>query len=148
MNMKRNGTSLIDLLISMAIVSLLFGGVYLVYFSIITSVANIGVRTAATTAIGQEIESVRNIPYDSIGTVSGIPNGIIPESQKVSVGGYTFLLQTTVRNIDDPFDGTLGGSPNDTAPADYKLVSIQATCPLCSNFISVAITTTVAPKKS
>ena len=130
----------------MAIVGLLFGGVYLVYFSIITAVANIGVRTAATTAIEQEIESVRNLPYDSVGIVSGIPSGVIPATQSVSVGGYGFLLQTTIRNIDDPFDGTLGGIPNDTAPADYKLVSIQATCPLCVNSISVSITTTVAPK--
>ncbi len=146
--MKKNtkGTSIIDLVISMAIVVVLFGGVYLVYFSIITAVANISVRTAATTAIGNEIEMIRNLPYDSVGTVGGIPSGIIPQSQTVSVGSYTFDLQTTIRNIDDPFDGTLGGNPNDTAPADYKLVSISETCPLCENTVAITITTTIAPK--
>jgi hypothetical protein len=143
---NRTGTSLIDLVISMAIVAVLFGGVYLVYFSIITAVANISVRGGATTAIGNEIEMIRNLPYDSVGTVGGVPSGIIPQSQTVTVGNYIFTLNTTIRNIDDPFDGTLGGNPNDTAPADYKLVSITETCPLCDNNVSMTITTTVAPK--
>ena len=144
--MSRRGTSLIDLLISMAIIAVLFGGIYLVYFSLITAIANISVRTAATSAIQAEIETVRNLPYAEVGTVGGVPAGIIPATQAVAVGNYSFALTTTVRNIDDPFDGTLGGSPPDAAPLDYKLVAIQATCPLCTNFVSVEVTTTVAPK--
>lgn len=144
--MTRRGTSLIDLLISMAIIAVLFGGIYLVYFSLITAIANISVRTAATSAIQAEIETVRNLPYASVGTVGGVPAGIIPQAQTVAVGNYVFTLQTTIRNIDDPFDGTLAGSPQDAAPLDYKLVAIQATCPLCANFVSVEVTTTVAPK--
>jgi hypothetical protein len=142
----RRGTSLIDLIISMAIIALLFGGIYLVYFSIITSVANIGVRTAAANAIGQQIEVLRNLPYDSVGTVGGVPNGVIPQSQTIQYDKYVFLLQTTIRNIDDPFDGTLGGVPNDTAPNDYKIAEVTASCPLCQNFTPVSITTTIAPK--
>jgi hypothetical protein len=143
---SRRGTSLIDLILSMAIIALLFGGIYLVYFSIITSVASIGVRTAASEEISQQIETIRNLPYDSVGTVGGVPSGVIPQIQSVGFGNYTFVLETTIRNIDDPFDGVLGGIPNDTAPDDYKLVEIQASCPLCQNFSPISITTTVAPK--
>ena len=142
----RRGTSFIDLMVSMGIISVLFGGIYLVYFSIITSIANISVRAAATAAVQAEIETIRNLPYDSVGTVGGVPVGVIQQLQAVTVGNYSFTLQTTVRNIDDPFDGTVNGTPPDTAPADYKLVSIIATCPLCSNYVSVGMTTTVAPK--
>ena len=46
----RIGTTLIDLLISMAIVALLLGGVYLVYLSIEAGIANVGTRSAATAA--------------------------------------------------------------------------------------------------
>lgn len=144
---RERGTSLIDLLISMAIIAVLFGGIYLVYFSLVTAIANIGVRTAAAAAIQGEIETIRNLPYASVGTAGGVPAGVIPQSQAVTVGQYTFTLMTTVRNIDDPFDGSVTGTvPIDTAPADYKLVEIQAACPLCTNFGSVSVTTTVAPK--
>lgn len=146
--LARRGTSLIDLLLSIAIVAVLFGGIYLVYFSLITAIANISVRTAAAAAVQGEIETIRNLPYDSVGTLGGIPAGLIPQSQTVSVGAYSFALHVTVRNIDDPLDGTVSGDPPpvDTAPSDYKLVEIEATCPLCNNFGSTNLTTTVAPK--
>jgi hypothetical protein len=137
----RNGTTLIDLVLSMAIIALLFGGVYLVYFSIETALANVGVRTAATEAIDNEVELVRNLPYGSVGTVGGIPSGVIPQAQSVTQGNFNFVLQTVVLNIDDPYDE----SPSSTPVADYKLLDITASCPLCQNFVPIEITTTVAP---
>jgi hypothetical protein len=143
----RRGTSLIDFLLSMAIVVMLFGGVYAVYFSIVNAVQNIGTRNAAAAVMANEIETIRNLPYASVGTVGGIPAGVLPQLQTVVYGHYTFTLQTDVRNIDDPFDGTLGGTPNDTSPADYKLASVQATCTSCTGtFLPVTVTATVAPK--
>jgi hypothetical protein len=141
MKTSRSGTTLIDLVMSMAIIALLFGGVYLVYFSIETAIANISVRAAATTAISNEIELIRNLPYSNVGTVGGIPPGVIPQTQTLAQGNFDFLLQTTVLNIDDPYDT----SPSSTPVADYKLVDITASCPLCTNFVPIEITTTVAP---
>lgn len=143
---KRSGTSLIDLLMSMAIIAVLFGGIYLVYSSLITAIANVSVRTAASSAVQAELETIRNLPYASVGTIGGIPAGNIPTSQVVASGQYTFILYTTIRNVDDPFDGALNGSPQDNAPLDYKQVTIRATCPLCNNSVTVEITTTVSPK--
>lgn len=141
MRRGRAGTSLIDLVMSMAIVAMLFGGVYLVYYSIETAIANISVRSAATTAINNEIEMVRNLPYGSVGTVGGIPAGVIPQAQAVTMGNFGFILQTTVLNIQDPYDS----SPSSSPVADYKLIDITASCPLCVNFVPIEITTTVAP---
>lgn len=138
----RRGTSLIDLIISIAIIALLFGGIYLVYFSIITAIANIGVHSAATTALSNELETIRNLPYGEVGTVGGVPAGVIPQVQTVSVGAFTFSLQTAVLNIDDPFDQ----SPSSSPVADYKLVDITATCALCTHLSPVEITTTVASR--
>ena len=50
---KSEGFSLIDLIISMGIIVLLFGGIFLVYFSIIDSARNNSVRTAAFSVLGQ-----------------------------------------------------------------------------------------------
>jgi hypothetical protein len=139
---SRRGTSLIDLLIAMAIIALLFGGVYLVYYSVEAAIANVGIRSAATAVISNEIEMIRNLPYADVGTVGGIPAGVIPQTQTVTYGNFSFVIQTTVLNIDDPFDT----SPSSTPVADYKLVDIQATCPFCENFAPLEITTTVASR--
>jgi hypothetical protein len=55
-------------------------------------------------------------------------------------------VTTFVRNIDDPFDGTIGGTPSDTSPQDYKSIEVDLACSNCKNFTPVKITTTVAPK--
>jgi hypothetical protein len=141
MKTSRSGTTLIDLVMSMAIIALLFGGVYLVYFSIETAIANVSVRNAATAALQNEIETIRNLPYTSVGTTHGIPLGVIPQTQAISIGNFSFILQTEVLNIQDPYDQT----PSSTPVADYKLVDVTVACPLCNNFVPIEITTTVAP---
>ena len=144
--MSRRGASFIDLIVALGIIGFLFGGIYLTYFSILDATNNVEFRTDAVSVINREVEVIRNLPFDQVGTVGGVPAGIIPQQQSVAFGGETFVLNTTIRNIDDPFDGTLGGNPNDTAPADYKLVSLEVSCPTCSRFVPILFTTTVAPK--
>ncbi len=142
-NDPRRGITLIDLIISISIIALLFGGIYVVYISIESSISGAAVRTAAVAAIDNELEIVRNLPYEDVGTIGGIPAGVIPQAQTVSQGNYLFSLQTTVLNIDDPYDT----SPSSSPVADYKLVDITAACLQCGNAAAVEITTTVAPTR-
>jgi hypothetical protein len=142
----KKGSSLIDVVISIGIIVILFGGIFLVYVSIINSINSVELRSSAAAVLNQQVEAIRNLPYDNVGTVGGIPTGVIPQAKTVSFGDYVFTLNTVVRNIDDAYDGLLGGLPNDTAPADYKLVEITATCPACQRFTPMALTITVSPK--
>jgi hypothetical protein len=143
----RKGTTLIEVVLAIGIMVMLFGGIYSAYIGILDALANSETRTAAAQILNREIEVVRNLPYDSVGVSGSFPAGVLTALKNVTSSiNKTFTVQTTVRNIDDPFDGTLGGSPNDTAPADYKLVEFQASCDGCPHFIPLIITTTVSPK--
>lgn len=144
--MSRRGFSLIDLILAIGIIAVLFGGIFLVYFSIVDTAVNYELRRAASNVLNQKVELVRNLSYEQVGVIGGIPSGILEQSEQVSWDGAEFIVQTAVRNVDDPFDGTAGGSPGDTAPADYKLVEFSVTCPTCPRFTPVSITTTVAPQ--
>ncbi len=147
MRERRRGLGLIDVLISTAIIGLIASGSLLVYTSIINSLNNSSLRSEAVAILNQEIEIIKNMPYNQVGTINGIPPGILPQEKSVSsTNGTLFNVSTTVRNIDDPFDGTIGGNPNDTAPADYKIVELNISCPGCSHFTPLTITTTIAPK--
>ncbi len=142
----RRGLTFIDVIISVAILSLLFGGIYLIYFSILDVVTGLDFRSAATSALNRQLELIRNLPYDKVGIVGGVPAGVIPSEQTITVGDLAFTIKALIRNIDDPFDGVLGGSPNDTAPADYKLVQLEVSCSACARFVPLILTGTVAPK--
>jgi hypothetical protein len=140
------GSSLIDVIVSIGIIALLFGAIYAVYFSLIDSITSIESRSAASSALQSHIERIRGLPYESVGTIGGIPSGIIAQNESSTVGSFLFNIKTVIRNIDDPFDGTIGGSPNDTAPADYKQVTLEISCLSCTRFVPFQFTTTVAPK--
>ena len=140
------GFTLIDVIVSLGIIVLLFGGIFLAYMSITDLINNLEVRSAASSVLNDQVEIIRNLAYSNVGVVGGVPGGLIASQQNITHGDLNFVIKTTVRNIDDPFDGTLGGSPNDTAPADYKLVELEASCPTCRKFVPLLLTTTVAPK--
>ena len=142
---SRYGMSIIELIVAVSLMVIIFGGAYLSYSSIFDTLTNAELRTAAVSLLNRELEIVRNLPYDNVGTIGGFPSGAIERQRTVSTGGVDFLVVTTVRNIDDPFDGTLGGAPNDTAPADYKLVEVEVSCLRCARFVPFSLTTTVAP---
>lgn len=109
-------------------------------------VYNSRMRILETAILSEKIEVVRNMPFESIGISGGIPSGILSHTQTVVRNGKSFDIITTVRNIDDPFDGTIGGSPNDTSPADYKLVEMSAICQGCLQTNPVILSTIVSPK--
>jgi type II secretory pathway pseudopilin PulG len=89
-------------------------------------------RLGATALANQKMEMVRSLDYDIIGTKSwngsswvyGIPGGDILEDEEMQASNATYQVHTAIRYIDDPYDGTFGGSPNDLAPTDYKAVRI------------------------
>lgn len=139
---KRKGASLIDVVISIGIIGLLFGAIYLVYFSLYNAIENVQVRNAATAVLNQEIETMRNIPYASIGTVDGIPSGVISPQQSVTYGNYDFTLTTDILNVEDPA-GQGFGEP--TGTVDYKTVQLTISCSSCQDFNPLSITTTFAP---
>ncbi len=82
-------------------------------------------RLGAIALANQKMEIIRSLDYDAIGTVSGIPTGDLLEDETVQVSNALFQVHTFVQYADDPYDGTLGGSPNDLVPNDYKRVRVE-----------------------
>lgn len=142
----RGGFSLIDLILAIGIIATLFGGIFLVYFAIVDTAVNYELRRAASSILQQRVETVRSLAYEQVGVVGGIPAGSLPQSEQVIWDGTTFSVSAFVRSVDDPFDGTVTSTPQDTAPADYKLVEFSIACVTCPRFTPIAVTTTVAPQ--
>ena len=133
-------------MVSIGVSLIIIVSVYNAYTSIFSVVYTSRSKIDAIDLVNEQLEIVRNLPYANVGIVSGIPSGVLTHSKTIVRGGTTFNVLTTVRNIDDPFDGILGGSPNDTSPADFKVVEIEISCAQCRNFKPMIVTTRVAPK--
>ncbi|PIR88088.1 MAG: hypothetical protein COU10_01155 [Candidatus Harrisonbacteria bacterium CG10_big_fil_rev_8_21_14_0_10_45_28] len=140
------GFSLIEVLIAMSVFLVISFGIYFSFANVLEVVQRTEDKTLARALLDREIENLRSLAYEEIGVEGGYPAGILPASRELIYENKQFTINAYVRNVDDPFDGVTGGSPNDTAPADYKVVELQISCANCLNFISTGITTWVGPE--
>jgi len=125
---RKNGFTLVELIVGASLFALISVTVYQSYANIITLVSASRVKITATDLLNERFELIRNLPYGEVGIVNGIPSGVLTATSTFLRDNGTFDIVTAIRNIDDPFDGTIGGSPNDLSPADYKLVDLTVTC--------------------
>lgn len=142
----QNGLSLIETVIGVALFALVALMLSTTYSRVFITVRSAQARVNAVALVNEQMEIARNLPYSNIGTVSGVPLGVLLSVQTLTRGGMTFVATTTVRNIDLPFDGVAGGSPNDLSPADNKLVEVEINCTSCKNFRPMTLTTSIGPK--
>ena len=141
---KQQGFTLIESLITIVVVTILFFGVYnLIIYSIKITNEN-KYRAAAAIVANQKIERVRNLPYDDIGTVSGMVHGAIPDDETITKGGSVFEVNTLVKYEDDIFDGV--ASTTDTIPTDYKSASVKVSWNGPFGQKNIIASTIIAPK--
>lgn len=140
------GFTILETLIGLAILTIVSTSIYFSYANVIEIVQAAQYNNGALSIMESRIETARNMRYEDVGVVGGVPAGTLAPTETIMLGSVPFTLHAYVRNIDDPFDGTLGGSPNDTAPADYKLVEFQITCDTCVRYNLLTMATYVAPK--
>jgi len=140
------GFTLIEALIGVAIFIVITVSVYQAFTMVMQAVSLSRQKIIAIALADEQFEIIRNLPYTDVGIVGGIPSGKILHSQTLIRDNISFTVITTIRNIDDPFDGTIGGVPNDLSPADYKLVELETSCSSCLNFQPIRFTSQVAPR--
>ena len=140
------GLTLVETLVGVFIFLIISLGIYQSYLNILNLATATRLKGLAALVVNQQLEIAHNLPYTNVGILNGLPPGVIPHMQTVTAAGVDFQITTTVRNVDDPFDGLIGGVPNDLSPADNKLLEVLVECATCRNFTPFTVTTTIAPK--
>lgn len=141
-----SGMSLVEVLVGTAVFLIIAVSVYESYVGLFNLVRLSRVKVTASNLANEQFEIAKNLPYSSVGLVSGVPSGVLQRFQDITRDGITFRVTTTIRNIDDSFDGTAGGAPNDLSPADYKLMEVQIDCSSCKNYTPLVFTGKISPK--
>jgi len=142
----KSGFTLIETVVAITIFAIIATSSWIGLSKIFQANQILRARTAAANLATEQIEIIRNLPYGDVGIENAIPSGVVPREQQLSRDNYNFTVISTIRNIDQAFDGTIGGTPNDTSPADNKLVEIEISCDTCpGDFRSVTYSTWIAP---
>ncbi|MEI6627283.1 MAG: prepilin-type N-terminal cleavage/methylation domain-containing protein [bacterium] len=144
---SRAGFTLIEVIFSIAIFSIVAMAIYQGYAKLVEGSNLLRIKAAAIDLANEQFEIAHNLPYSSVGLINGVPSGTLSRFQTLTRNNLSFLITTTIRNIDDAFDGQVGSSTrNDTSPADYKLMEVEVTCTSCKNFQPLIYSSFIAPK--
>lgn len=116
------GTTLIEGIIAIGIFVVVTTGLYLLIQLGIRVVRDSQSRLDALAIAESQMESIKNLPYDNIGTNGGIPAGNITQTSTQTQNDIEFTVETDIRYVDDPFDGT---APIDLVSTDYKSIRVE-----------------------
>lgn len=103
-------------------------------------------RLGAVALANQKMEIIRSLDYENIGTTTGVPAGDLVQDETLQVNNAEYHVHTFVQYADDAFDGTLGGSPNDTVPNDYKRARVEVSWGGETDAEKVQLFSTFAPQ--
>lgn len=137
------GFSLIEIMVSFAIVALLLVTVYGLIIQSLKLTEENKMRLAASILADRKIELIRNLPYDDIGTVAGIPNGVIQDNEVIANSSGSFTVNTVIVYVDDSFDGVF---PADLLNTDYKSARVRVSYTGLFGEKSVTAFSIIAPR--
>ncbi len=118
------GFSLVEMVVTIAIFSLVFGGLFASIQYTLKLITNSKATTSALALMNERLEYIRSLSYDAIGTVSGIPSGAIPQNRTSTLNGINFHERVLIQYVDSPDDGE-GASDTNGILADYKEVKVE-----------------------
>lgn len=144
--LNKKGFGILEVMIAVAIFVIFAMGVYSGIQFVFKVVYQSRLRILESSILNEQIEIIRNLSFFDVGIIEGSPSGILERTEMITRNNLDFLVTRTIRNIDDPFDGTIDGEPKDLSPADYKMVQIDVICEACNQRESVSAMTYIAPK--
>lgn len=129
------------MLIDAFVLTAIFGVLVGTFIITLRAVNNGKVRVGAAAIASEQMEKLRNLPYDSLSTQDGtiLPQGNILDTQVITRSSVRYTVQIIIVYIDDPYDGcaipsgtnlyqcTDGTTSaiNDTVPVDYKRITVN-----------------------
>lgn len=143
MNASR-GMSIVDVIVGIALILIVFLALLgLLRASLLISSSS-KAKAGGTAVVTTQMEYVRSLSYDTVGTVGGIPAGPIEQYATTTMNGVPYGVRTLIQYVDDPKDGSGVGDSNGI-PTDYKRVRIAATYQFRGEEREIVVVSNVVP---
>jgi len=132
-----SGFTLVEVLVGTAIFLIVAGAAYGAFVALLR-LANVSqANILAVELADEQFEAVRNMPYTNVGLTNGIPQGVLPQTQTLVRGGFTFTVTLVIR---------AQNLSTSTVQASVKTVEVDIACASCQgSFTPVALTGQVSP---
>ncbi len=139
------GMSFVDVIVGTALVLIVFVALFGILRAslMISGVAK--ARAGATAIADTQVEYVRALDYDLVGTIGGIPAGVVAATSTQTLNGIAYNTRTLVVYVDDPADGLAGADTNGIT-TDYKQIKVEVTYTVRTTARTVSVISNYAPQ--
>ncbi len=144
MSRELKGFSLIDVIVGIALMLVLFLALFGVLRASLVLSTLSKAKAASVELANTQMEYLRGLSYDALGTVGGIPSGLVPQMATSTVDGIPYTVRTYITYYDDPADG-IGTQDTDGITTDYKIGKVVVSYSLSGLMKSVALISNFAP---
>lgn len=142
---QQGGFSFVEILIVSAVMLIVFGGLLISFRYSLELISHSRAKLTALTLANDSMEYIRSLSYNAVGTVSGIPSGLIPQVSTTSLNGITFTKRVLIEYIDDDGDG-LAGADSNGITTDYKQAKVTLEWTLRGVTKEVFLVTNIIPR--
>lgn len=142
------GISLIEAMIVVSLSVIIFGALFAGTRYSLELIAHSRAKLSALSLANDRMELFRSFPYDDVGTVAGIPSGVIPQVSTTTLNGIEFVERVLVEYVDDPGDGLLTATTTDSngIPSDYKRIKIEISWNVYDKPGQLALVSNIVPR--
>ena len=141
---RLRGFGLVDVIVGIALMLVLFLALFGVLRTSLMLSAIAKANAAAVEVASTQMEYLRGLSYDSLGTVGGIPSGPVPQLATSTVDGVVYVTRVYIEYYDDPADGT-GANDTNGVTTDYKVGKVTVSYSLNGLAKSVTLVSNFAP---
>ncbi|MCA9367888.1 carboxypeptidase regulatory-like domain-containing protein [Candidatus Kaiserbacteria bacterium] len=141
------GLTLVELLITSAISVTIFAALFGSFQYTLGLMEYSKAKLSALSLANDRMEYFRSLPYNDVGTLSGIPSGVIPQNSTSTLNGIDFSERVLVEYVDDAADGKDGTATPDSngIPADYKRIKLEYTWLQRGKLQTVSLVSNIVP---
>ena len=118
------GMSFMDVIVGTALVLVIFTALIGLLRSSLQVASLAKTRSIATAIAQSQMEYIRSLSYDQVGTVGGIPAGPVAQNATTTMNGISFPVRTFIEYVDDPADG-IGAADTNGITTDYKRIKVS-----------------------
>lgn len=139
------GFSFVEVLVTAAIVALVFGGLFGAVQAMINLINDSKAKAGATALATERLEYIRSLEYDAVGTDGGVPAGTIPQMRNVTLNNLMYSERVLIEYVDDEADG-FGGADSNGILSDFKRIKVEYSWSGRNGTSSLALVSTMVPQ--
>ncbi len=141
---SEQGSTLLDVVVGSALMTLVFVGIVGAFQLAVDAVSNNKARAGAIALATEQLEYIRSLSYDSIGTLGGIPAGLILQTATTTLNDVNYTRRTFISYEDDPGDG-VGVADSNAVVVDYKAAKVAVSWNSRQGTRTITMVTRISP---